>query len=337
MRTSWRRTFVAHLQTWRPYTLCYPGLVGLAGVVLASDSATPRQWLVSWAVPTLVWLAAHYLGDFFDRHLDAIGKPQRPIPSGRLSPQAAVVTGTACATSAVVVGTVVNGRGVLFVFAAVAGTVAYSMALKGRGLSGNIARGMLTAMVLVYAAVQVDPSPPLQVWLLAAMFLLHDTASNLVGTLRDVDNDRDGRYQTFSVRHGVRAAARTAALFYAAAVMVGAVSSWVQPRHAPAFFVMLAAAAVIGGSAFVLVLRKHSQVDALRAHKVLVAERLVLAGAVFTFGAGLLPTLVVVAVALAISLPVQAGMRTRYELPPLVESSDAERGKAIVSGNSTNC
>jgi geranylgeranylglycerol-phosphate geranylgeranyltransferase len=323
---------MAHLQTWRPYTLCYPGLVGLAGVVLADPTPSPPRLAAGWAAPTLGWLSGHYLGDYFDRHLDVIGKAHRPIPSGRLSPRAAATAGVACAVGAGVVAAATNWRSIVLVLAAMTAIVAYSRVFKGRGLSGNVVRGVPTALALVFGAMQAVPLPPWRMWPFAVMFLLHDAASNLVGTLRDVDGDRAGGCLTFPVRHGVPAAARTAVLLYTAATATGAVGAWTSPGHRPAFFALLLLAVVIGGGAFTVVFGTHSQARALRAHQVLVAERLVLAGAAFADGAGLPPALAVVSVALAISLPTQAAMRARHEIPPPADGAAATGGAATERG-----
>ncbi|GAA1403759.1 hypothetical protein GCM10009639_49040 [Kitasatospora putterlickiae] len=89
-----RRTLTAHVRTWRPYTLWYIGLVGVAGHAVAAGRHGVAQLAAAWAVPTLIWVAAHYLGDYLDRELDAISKPQRPIPSGLIRPRTAVWCGT---------------------------------------------------------------------------------------------------------------------------------------------------------------------------------------------------------------------------------------------------
>ncbi|WP_370942379.1 UbiA family prenyltransferase [Amycolatopsis sp. cg5] len=325
MTTSWRRHLIAHLQTWRPYTLCYPGLVGLAGLTSVAGAPSLPQLVTSWAIPTLGWLSGHYLGDYFDRHLDAISKPHRPIPSGRLSPRAAVTTGAVFAASAAIFAALTNWHSVVLLLAAMAGIVAYSYVFKGRGLSGNIVRGTLTGLALLFGVMQTEPLPPWRILPFAAMFLLHDTASNLVGTLRDVEGDRAGGYRTFPVRHDIRVASRMAVLLYIAALTAAAAGAWASPGHLPAFWLLLLLAAVVGVRAFVFVLGKHSQFDALRAHQVLVAERLILAGAVVANGLGLIPALIAIAVVLAISLPTQAVMRARHEFPSLASSVMEER------------
>ncbi len=99
-RARRRSAWIAHLQTCRPYTLAYPGLVGLAGAALAGQTVPVRLAAV-WCAVTSGWLAGHYIGDFCDRDLDAIAKPQRPIPSGRLGPDEVLAAGVACAAGCV--------------------------------------------------------------------------------------------------------------------------------------------------------------------------------------------------------------------------------------------
>ncbi|MFI0817318.1 UbiA family prenyltransferase [Streptomyces sp. NPDC021098] len=311
----------AHLQTWRPYTLSYPGLVGLAGAALADGSPSAAHLWAAWAAPTLSWIAGHYLGDYFDRDLDATAKPQRPIPSGRLSPRAAVASGVLCALAAAVVTALAAWTALLLVAAGMAGIVAYSKVFKGRGLSGNAVRGALTALTVVFGALTAGTEPRWPAVLLAALaFWAHDTASNLVGTLRDVEGDRGGGYRTLPVLRGVRYAARTAALLYAAAIVTAAVCvPLTAPGGRTAFAALLLAAAACGVGAFAPLLRGAAPltpVRALRAHEILVAERLILAGAVLSGGWGPTPALTLLTPLLALSVLTQRRMRARHEFPP---------------------
>ncbi|MBP2185790.1 UbiA family prenyltransferase [Amycolatopsis magusensis] len=310
----WRPAAVAHMQTWRPYTLCYPALLGLAGAAAAGDAVAPAAALV----PALGWLSGHYLGDYFDRGLDAIGKPHRPIPSGRLSAEAALYSGIACALASALLAVLVNWR-ILPVFVlAMLGIVGYSKVFKKRGASGNVVRGALSAVAVVIGAMLVVPSPTWSVVPVALGFLVHDTASNLVGTVRDVDGDRAGGYRSVPVRHGVRHAVRLAFGLYLVGVLF-VTSGALTAFHGSAHLALTAVAAVAGVAAFAPLLRAGSVVSrqaALRAHEVLVGERLVLAAAVIAGGAGPAFALAVLIPVLVLSLTAQAVMRARHEIPP---------------------
>lgn len=342
----------AHFETWRPYTLAYPGLVGLTGAALSGGTAGEAvlgggadagRLLVAWGAPTLGWISGHYLGDWFDRGLDAASKPQRPLPSGRLSPRAAVMCGAGCAAAAAVAAASANWRTVLLVALAMLGIVAYSRLLKGRGLTGNAVRGALTATTVVFGAMTVTELPSWQVLVLAGVFWAQDTASNLVGTLRDVEGDRRGGFRTVPVRHGMRVAVRTAALLHAAALAAATPTLLLAtPRPGDALAPLLCAA-VCGAAAFVPLLRGtagHGTLTpegALRAHEVLVAQRMLLAGALLAAGWTLPPALAVVVPLLAVSLYAQVRMRSRHEFPGTDAVAAGSAGTHEIRGDVRSC
>lgn len=286
----------AHVETWRPYTLWYVGLVGLSGAVLTTTAA-PAALAVSWLVPTLGWLGMHYLADHHDRALDAIAKPHRPIPSGRLPAPQALRTGIVLVAAAAALALVAHPAGALLVVAAAAGTFGYQ-AGKGAGLLGNVVRGALTACAFVFGAVVAGGAV---LWPVAAAFWLHDVASNLVGAVRDVGGDREGGCRTVPVRHGVPV---TIAISFACYTTALALATMTSPAAA--------VAGALGLVAFAQ-LRHADRRSALRAHEWLVLERVVLAAALLVPGTGLLVAACLAGALLLITHVTQQRMRARHE------------------------
>ncbi|MQY04659.1 UbiA family prenyltransferase [Actinomadura macrotermitis] len=318
-----RRTLTAHLRTWRPYTLWYVGLVGLAGESLTREIAGGGRQaagpLVAWLVPTLVWIAAHYLGDYLDRDLDAIGKPQRPIPSGQLRPSTALACGVILAAGACAVALIVNWRTLLILAGGIGGAVAYNGFFKARGLWGNLVRGALTGGALLFGAMMATSAPPIGLLPFVLVFSAHDAASNLVGTLRDVAGDREGGYATFAVRHGVRAGAWAAVALYGVAVAAAVAGLLVVPGGRWTSLAVTLVAAALGCHAFRVLFvpgRVPPWRAALRSHEVLVAERLVLADALLVPGLGLPVAIALLLPMLAVTLGTQRAMRSAHEFPP---------------------
>lgn len=311
----------AHVETWRPYTLWYVGLVGLGGAVLAGAAGHPWRLLAAWAAPTAGWLGGHYLGDYFDRHLDAIGKPHRPIPSGRLSPRVARACGVLCMLVVAAIAVLGGWPTLLAAALGVFGIVAYSRWAKARGIAGNLVRGALGAIALVYGVCVAGTWPSsgiAAVVALAAVFWLHDTTSNLVGTLRDVDGDRAGGYDTLPVRRGMPFAVWTVLALYLAvlgAAVAGGLLAEVGDRTA--YLVTLAVVAALGVLALAPLVRRRADVPvvvALRSHEVLVVERLVLASATVGLGLGVGWQLGLVLPLAALTWWTQSAMRGRHEL-----------------------
>ncbi|WFE40837.1 UbiA family prenyltransferase [Micromonospora sp. WMMD998] len=319
------RALRAHVETWRPYTLWYVGLVGLGGAAVAAGPHHPWRLLSAWAAPTAGWLGGHYLGDWFDRELDAGSKPHRPIPSSRLGARTALACGCACFAVLAALALAGGWGTTAAALLAGCGIVAYSRWLKARGIAGNLVRGALGAVALLYGALAVGlPADPFPAWavLLALIvaFWSHDAMSNLVGALRDIDGDRAGGYETLPVRRGVPFAVRTVVALHAVTIGAALAAGLLADRDArPAYLATLLVVVVVGVAAWMPLVARGAGMPvlvALRAHSVLVVERVLLASAVVGLGLGVAVQLLLALPMLAFTWWAQRGMRVRHELGP---------------------
>ncbi|HEV2372334.1 MAG TPA: UbiA family prenyltransferase [Streptosporangiaceae bacterium] len=296
--------------------------MGVAGALLADPSAPPYRVMGAWLAPTLGWVASLYGGDYFDRDLDAIGKRQRPIPSGRMSPSEAF----AGMMTAIVLGTVIAAAlspvNLVYVFLAGALGLSYSMALKARGIFGNIARGGPTALSLLLGATSAGDTVPVKLAPIALMFWLHDSSSNLVGTLCDRESDRRGGYRTFPVRHGDVATIWLVVLLDVCwmALALG-IAVWWRPILGSAidlggYGAMVGSAALLAIISVRILIRADKPVprlDCLKSHRVIVIERLLLPCALLAGGIGPAAAISFLVPSLAITLTAQKVMQGRYE------------------------
>lgn len=307
-----RGGLLAHVETWRPYTAAYVGLVGLLGATINGvGGAMPLA--VAWGVPTLAWAAGLYGGDYFDRELDAIQKPTRPIPSGRLNARTAFILMWTCAIVGAGVAVTVNPWTVLVAAAAFALGIAYSKVLKGWGIAGNLVRGMMMALVVVFGAMTGGAWPGVGILLPALAVCAHDVASNVVGTIRDIDGDREGGYRTVSVAWGTRLATILAAGCYGLALLaaLGSVIGTVGTSFATS--AVLLATAIAGGSAFGLLVGQVTRADALRAHSALLLSRILLAWAMLMPGFGSWSASIAGGSALIFTMVTERLLRVRHE------------------------
>ncbi|MEO6504300.1 MAG: UbiA family prenyltransferase [Jatrophihabitantaceae bacterium] len=331
--TRLRAGALAHLQTWRLYTFWYVGLLGLAGAGLSPGEHDGPRLFAAWAVPTLGWLGGHYLSDYFDRELDAIAKPHRPIPSGRLPARVALACGVLAMLCVAALAVLTGWRTSLIAVLAVAAVLAYGLRLKARGIAGNLVRGVLGALVLLYGAATVPPFDWTVLLPFVAAFWLHDTCSNLVGTLRDVDGDRAGGYRTLPVTHGTATGVRTALGLYVLTLLAAAWGGVLTESTGRQgwYLAGLAGVAVLGLAAIAPLLSRQHQLparDALRAHELLVLERLCLAAAVIGLGLGGWPAVLLLAPALIVTWWSQRTLRTWYEFgaDPAAGAADQSPG-----------
>ncbi|HUT32307.1 MAG TPA: UbiA family prenyltransferase [Planctomycetota bacterium] len=106
------------------------------------------DWRVAGAIVTslLLYAAGLLLNDYFDRHVDARERPERPIPSGAVSALTVLVTGAVLLVAGVLAARVIGGESAGWSAALVAACVlGYNAALKQRGVMGPAVMGACRA------------------------------------------------------------------------------------------------------------------------------------------------------------------------------------------------
>ena len=120
-------------------------LAGFAIGGLANPRALP--WLL--VSSACLYAGGVILNDVFDRHLDAVERPERPLPSGRVGLGAAVVLGTGLLGAGVVVAMAagqVTGQVAVVLAAAI---LAYDARLKRHALLGPLNMGLCRGLNLM--------------------------------------------------------------------------------------------------------------------------------------------------------------------------------------------
>jgi 4-hydroxybenzoate polyprenyltransferase len=112
-----------------PAALTVPG-DGLAGAAAGFPLGGRTAALTASSV-CLYW-AGMALNDYVDRDVDAVERPARPIPSGRVSPRAALGTATALTAAGLAIAGAAGGTRALGVAVPLTCAVwAYDLGLKG--------------------------------------------------------------------------------------------------------------------------------------------------------------------------------------------------------------
>jgi 4-hydroxybenzoate polyprenyltransferase len=132
-----------------PAALSVPGDV-LAGATAAGVPLGRRTALLPLSSVLLYW-AGMALNDYADRDLDAVERPERPIPSGRVAPRGALGLAVGLTTAGLAVAGAA-GRRSLAVAVPLAGTVwAYDLAAK-RGAAGPLVMGTARGLDVLLGA-----------------------------------------------------------------------------------------------------------------------------------------------------------------------------------------
>jgi len=319
-KLSIKEKLFAHIETWRPYTVLWCGLVSLAGACLTWKSLPPLHITIFVILaPMCGWIAGLYLSDFLDRKLDAIEKPHRPIPSGRIKPKEALIAGGIFVIIGTILSIYLGVNNFLLVFIVAILVLLYTYFSKSRGIIGNLNRGFVTVIAFLYGAFSSnDPitSLPLYIWILTPVFLLHDTNSNLVGAIRDMEGDKKGGYQTIPVKYGIKISIIISIILSIAWVSMVIMIPYYYQFVSPAYYYILILDIGILLSFYIYFfysLKNYSREKALNYHEFFVIERITLASA-FIFGiVNPLTAGIIYAITLLLTIFFQALLRKRYE------------------------
>jgi chlorophyll/bacteriochlorophyll a synthase len=178
--------------------------------------------------------------DWFDRHVDAINEPQRPIPSGRMPGAWGLYIAILWTLLSLLVASALGPWGFGAAVAGLALAWAYSMPpvrLKMNGWWGNAACGICyegLAWVTGASVMAGGVMPDARSLMLAA---LYSAGAHGIMTLNDfkaVEGDRLMGVRSLPVQLGVQRAAQTACAFMILPqfAVVGLLLSWGQPVHA---------------------------------------------------------------------------------------------------------
>jgi 4-hydroxybenzoate polyprenyltransferase len=117
----------------------------LAGLALARGGRIALTDLLLVGASGLLYPAGMVLNDFFDRHLDAAERPERPIPSGQVSARAAGLLGFALLAAGVGVAAMAGLPSLLTAVALAAAIVLYDAVAKAT-IAGPFVMGACRAL-----------------------------------------------------------------------------------------------------------------------------------------------------------------------------------------------
>ncbi|WP_299234518.1 geranylgeranylglycerol-phosphate geranylgeranyltransferase [Natronomonas sp.] len=162
------------------------------------------------------------INDYFDREIDAINRPERPIPRGAVSPRAALVFSSTLFVIAVGLTLLLPPLAVVIAVVNLAALVAYTELFKGLPGVGNALVAYLTGSTFLYggAAVGGDLGTVSVLFALAAGATM---AREIVKDVEDIEGDRAERLRTLPIVLGERPALGIAALCIGGAVVVSPV------------------------------------------------------------------------------------------------------------------
>ena len=239
-------------ELFKPITW-FPPMWAFGCGVVASGIAMEGKWVLAVVGVALagpfVCATSQAVNDWFDRHVDAINEPKRPIPSGRMPGEWGLHLAILWTVISLLVATVLGPWGF---GAAVVGLLlawAYSappLRLKENGWWGNAACGFsyegiawVTGAAVMAGGVMPDSRS-------LALALLYSLGTHGIMTLNDfkaVEGDRQMGVRSLPVQLGEQNAARVACavMILSQVAVIVLLVAWQKPWHALGIAALLVA------------------------------------------------------------------------------------------------
>lgn len=245
-----RPSLLAVTELFKPITW-FPPMWAFACGVVASGVALQGRWGLALLGVALagpfVCATSQAVNDWFDRHVDAINEPQRPIPSGRIPGRWGLYLAIAWTLVSLLVASALGPWGF---GAAVVGLLlawAYSappLRLKANGWWGNAACGFSyegIAWATGAAVMAGGLMPDMRSLALAALYSVGTHGIMTLNDFKAIEGDRQMGVRSLPVQLGVQRAARVACWFMVVpqVVVVLLLIHWGQPVHAVAVLLLI--------------------------------------------------------------------------------------------------
>ena len=213
-------TLAGLLAITRPVNALVAGLAALLGYIIATGTIVPLA-LVLVPIVFAITAGGNVFNDLCDLEIDRINRPDRPLPSGKVSPRAAGALATALFAAGLAL---TIPCGLPCVVIAVANSlllVAYARTLKRTVFWGNAVVSYLSASIYPFGGALAGIPAMERTLPLAGITLLAMLSRELLKDAEDVPGDSAAGARTVPIVHGVK---KTAIIAYACAIGAIAVS-----------------------------------------------------------------------------------------------------------------
>jgi geranylgeranylglycerol-phosphate geranylgeranyltransferase len=176
------------------------------------------------------------INDYYDRAIDAINEPQRPIPSGKVSPNEALLTTILLSIIGLLASWLTGFNHLVLALLTLSVSIIYNTVGKSTGFPGNLMVSICVSIPFIYGGMVTGGGVMGNSLYFALIAFLTNTGREVTKGIVDVKGDRVLGVKTVAILGGSSVAAWVSTLFYVSAIvlsivppMKGLVSPWYIP------------------------------------------------------------------------------------------------------------
>jgi len=250
------------LRLVRPVNCIMMGFAVIVGASLVSSLNFSLSLFLGFITSFTLTGASMTINDYYDREIDAINEPSRPIPSGAVTPKEAFFFALVLSIIGFIAAYGTNFPCLVVAVFAWIISITYITEGKRTGLPGNLLVSACVVIPFIYGGFVVEKLE-LPIVIFVAIAFLSNTGREVTKGIVDVEGDRSQNVKTIAVLHGEKTAVVVSSIFFVLAVCLsplpwlwGLVSNWFLP------FVIITDVGLIASS--VSLLRNYSRKNARR-------------------------------------------------------------------------
>jgi len=193
----------------------------LAGVALSNaKSIGAREAILSLITAYALNGSSMGLNDYFDREVDKVNVPDRPIPSGIIAPWEAAAFSMLLGVIGMASAALTSLGCLIVATLSYSAALTYNAKLKRAGLLGNLLVSAVVVAPFIYGSVMSDGYVSARLLTFAAPVFLSNTGREVIKGISDVEGDALRGVKSVARTLGLEAAARIGATLYLSAVAI---------------------------------------------------------------------------------------------------------------------
>ncbi len=196
----------------RPANAAVSGVTAIIAYLIATGTVIPSTILLL-VIVTLITAAGNVINDYYDADIDRINRPERPIPSGSVTPGAAWYFAVTLFLAGILAALFAPPLCLLIVVINSLVLVMYAAKLKSMPVVGNAAVAYLAASIFLFGGAFAGWDFLVLMIPLAAITFLATMVREILKDAEDVEGDAAGGADTLPIRIGIRRTTRIALAF----------------------------------------------------------------------------------------------------------------------------
>jgi geranylgeranylglycerol-phosphate geranylgeranyltransferase len=259
-KITFNRKIKGAIQLFRPDLSFAAGICVIVGEIIALGSfPSTRCLFYGFVCGFFISSSALILNDYFDLEVDRINAPNRPLPSGIISPPEVIALTFIVIFLGLVASVVISMYALIISIILLIIGILYNWKLKETGLPGNFMVSLSVATTFILGGIVVGDPWNKIVLTFSAMSFFFDLGEEIAADVMDIDGDKKRNSKSIAIIMGRKVALSISSVLFSVVIFISFIPIRFRWLGISYLIMILIADAIIFLFAFKLLRSKTSQ------------------------------------------------------------------------------